>query len=109
MQLCPCVIFPFRKTFNQEVLLDLVEKTKQMCLTNLSIMYFYYLQVLICECPKGHIDVFALIMGFLKRIKFLNTLQLTYLKHLNIRTNIGKKFAGPFRAMWLDQKDPCLC
>jgi hypothetical protein len=38
MQLCLCVIFPFRKTFNQEVLLDLVEKTKQTCLTNLSIM-----------------------------------------------------------------------
>jgi hypothetical protein len=26
MQLCPCVIFPLKKTFNQEVLLNLVER-----------------------------------------------------------------------------------
>jgi hypothetical protein len=49
-------------------------------------------------------DVFALVMNFLKRIGFLNTLQLAYFKRLNIRANIDKKFAGPFRAVWLDQK-----
>ncbi len=34
MQLCPHVVFLFRKTFNQEVLLDLVEeKKKNICFT----------------------------------------------------------------------------
>jgi hypothetical protein len=58
---------------------------------------------------KGAHDVFALVMNFLKKIGFLSTLQLVYLKRLNIRANIGKKFARPFRAIWFDQKDPCLC
>jgi hypothetical protein len=48
---------------------------------------------------KGAHDVFALVMNFLKRIGFLNTLQLAYLKRLNIKANIDKQFAGPFRAM----------
>jgi hypothetical protein len=29
MHLCPRVVFPLRKTFSQEVLVDLVEKTKE--------------------------------------------------------------------------------
>jgi hypothetical protein len=32
MQLCPCVIFPLKKTFNQEVLLDLVVKQNKRVL-----------------------------------------------------------------------------
>jgi hypothetical protein len=44
---------------------------------------------------KGAHDVFALVMNFLKKNGFLNTLQLAYLKCLNIRANIDKKFARP--------------
>jgi hypothetical protein len=33
MHLCPRIVFPSRKMFSQEVLVDLMEKTKEECVT----------------------------------------------------------------------------
>jgi hypothetical protein len=59
--------------------------------------------------PKSTHDVFALVMNFLEKIACLNTLQLVYSKKFNIKANISKNFAIPFKTIWFDKKDPCLC
>jgi hypothetical protein len=65
MHLCPRVVFPSRKMFSQEVLVDLVEKTKQKyVLPKLKQCYFatsnFDLWML-----KGAHDVFAFVISFL--------------------------------------------
>jgi hypothetical protein len=82
------------------VLLKFIEKTKQTCFTNFSIMYFYYCKFWFVNV-QGGTWCFCIGYEFLgKKNGFLNTLQLAYLKCLNIRANIGKKFARPLWAIW---------
>ncbi len=66
-------------------------------------------QLLICGCPKAHMMFLHWLSIFGKKVGCLNTLQLVYLKQFNIEANISKKFAIPFKTIWLDRKDPCLC
>jgi hypothetical protein len=48
--------FPFRKTFNQEILLNLVEKTKQTIVRPTSLVNYVFIITSfdLCMEPKGH-------------------------------------------------------
>jgi hypothetical protein len=65
MHLCPRIAFPSSKMFSQEVLVDLVEKTKQeYVLPKLKQCYFATTSFDLWM-PKGAHDVFALEINFL--------------------------------------------
>jgi hypothetical protein len=54
MHLCRRVVFLSRKTFSQEVLVDLVEKTKEECMLFKLKQCYSTTTSLICECQKVH-------------------------------------------------------
>ncbi len=65
IHLCPRVVFPLRKTFSQEVLVDLVEKTKkEYVLAKLKQCYSTIASFDLWMSKCAH-DVFALVISFL--------------------------------------------
>jgi hypothetical protein len=62
MHLCARVVFPSKKMFSQEVLVDLVEKMKQEYVL-LKLKQCYVQQLV--WMSKGAHDVFALVISFL--------------------------------------------
>ncbi len=109
MKLCPYVVFPSKKTFCKEMLLDLVEETKQLfvlpILTNcVSTTSSFYIWI-----SKGAHDVFALVVIFGGEVGCQNILKLCYLKHLKLQAKLWWEFARSFKTLWFDKKDPCLC
>ncbi len=65
MHLCPKIVFPSRKMFSQEVLVDLMEKTKEeYVLTKFKQFYFAIVSFDLWMSKGAHV-VFALVIKFL--------------------------------------------
>jgi hypothetical protein len=54
MHLCPIVVFPLKKLFSQETLVNLVEKTKQEYMLHELKQNIMQHLILICGCQKVH-------------------------------------------------------
>ncbi len=65
MHLCPRVVFPSKKKFSQEVLVDLVEKTKQECVLPKLKKCSFATTNFDLWMLKGAHDVFAFVISFL--------------------------------------------
>ncbi len=65
MHLCPRVVFPSRKMFSQEVLVNLVKKTKQKYVLPKLKQCYYVIVSFDLWMSKGAHDVFALVINFL--------------------------------------------
>jgi hypothetical protein len=86
------------------MLLDLIGKTKQTYVLLVLAKCVYVITSFKLWIYKKAHDVFALVVDFLgENWKPKHVI----IDFSNIRTSIGKKFAKPFKATWLDQKDPC--
>lgn len=87
-EVMPLCCFPSKKTFGEEMLLDLVEETKQLfvlpILTNcVSTTTSFYIWI-----SKGAHDVFALVVIFWGEVGCQNILKLCYLKHLKLQAKL---------------------
>ncbi len=65
MQLCPKIVFPSRKMFSQEVLFDLMEKTKEEYVLPKLKKCYSTIASFDLWMSKGAHDVFALVISFL--------------------------------------------
>jgi hypothetical protein len=68
MRLCFCIVFSFKKTFNQELLVDLIEKTKQKYVLPILRNYVFTSANFALWMFKGMHDVFCISCEFLKII-----------------------------------------
>ncbi len=65
MHLCPRIVFPSRKTFSQEILVNLVEKMKQEYMLLKLKQFYYVIASFDLWMSKGARDVFTLVINFL--------------------------------------------
>jgi hypothetical protein len=65
MHLCPRVVFPSRKMFSQEVLVDLMEKKKEEYVSPKLKQCYFATSSFDLWMSKGAHDVFALVISFL--------------------------------------------
>jgi hypothetical protein len=65
LQLCPRVILPSKKLFSQEILLELVKKTKQLYVLTCLAKHFFPTSSFDLWMSKGTYDIFALVINFL--------------------------------------------
>ncbi len=72
MHLCPKVVFPSRKMFSQEVLVDLMEKMKEEYVLPKLKQCYYAITSSNLWMSKGAHDVFALVISFLNEEWNLN-------------------------------------
>jgi hypothetical protein len=94
-----------KKTFNQELLIDLIEKTKQKYVLSILTNYvFVSANLLIFGCLKECMMFLHWLWIFKNNIGCQNILQLACLKHLKLQANISKRFTKSFRAIWINKK-----
>jgi hypothetical protein len=84
MKLCPCVVFPSKKHFCEEMFLDLVEETKQLFVLPILINCGSTTTSFDIWIYKDAHDVFALVVIFWGEVGCQNILKLGYLKHLKL-------------------------
>ncbi len=65
MHLCPKIVFPLKKTFSQEILVDLVEKMKQEYMLPKLKQCYSVITSFDLWMSKGAHDVFTLVINFL--------------------------------------------
>jgi hypothetical protein len=64
MRLCFCIVFSSKKTFNQNLLVDLIEKTKQKYVLPILTNCVFTSANFDIWMLKGMHDVFALVVNF---------------------------------------------